>query len=283
MVNGVPLLEHDNEDDAPENPKAITKYIEAQAGAKFSIRTSISNTFHVSQDLGSKTYMDGTMVYSSYESKAWLKSHKEIIIDGIGTKIDSEWIFQPLQFQNLKIASSLKVTQDLMKTVKLLGTITVEFDLGKANATGYRSQASWRRYGGTFVTFNFKYRSKADLRALHIIPRTPSPDPEPSYTPSAAQQSHTSSTGSRDEFAGLTKEDMIMIIGEYRGSERGLQLLTRIELQAMLKQDRKKAQNKVKRERSIGPSEGDDDDVVVVQRPARKRGRGKDSEVIVLD
>jgi hypothetical protein len=70
-----------------------------------------------------------------------------------------------------------------------------------------------------------------------------------------------------------------MIIAEYRGNERGLHALNRTELLAMLKWYRKKAESGVKTERDAE----NDDEMEIVEAPARKHRHGEDGDVIVLD
>jgi hypothetical protein len=68
-----------------------------------------------------------------------------------------------------------------------------------------------------------------------------------------------------------------MVVGEYRGSEKGLQMLKHTELLAMLKRYRGKEEVSIKRERV------DDDEVTIVASKSRKRRVGPEDEVIVLD
>jgi hypothetical protein len=103
----------------------------------------------------------------------------------------------------------------------------------------------------------------ADLQALEIIPRTPSPSPAPLFT----IPHHTLT----DPFAGLTIDDITTLVGGYRGHTRGLEVLNRMELLVLLKRCREKATVKVKRERS---EDGDDDEVVILGGGDRKRRRG---------
>jgi hypothetical protein len=112
----------------------------------------------------------------------------------------------------------------------------------------------------------------ADLQALQIIPRTPSPSPAPLFT----IPQHTPT----DAFAGLTIDDIITLVGEYRGHTRGLEVLNRMELLALLKRCREKAAVKVKRERS---EDGDGNEVVVLGGGDRKRRRSAGDGVIELD
>jgi hypothetical protein len=81
-------------------------------------------------------------------------------------------------------------------------------------------------------------------------------------------------------FADITKDDIITIIGGYRGHVRGLQSLTRTELVTMLTRYREKAAVKAKRERD---EDEDDGEATILGVRDRKRRCGPGDELIELD
>jgi hypothetical protein len=74
-----------------------------------------------------------------------------------------------------------------------------------------------------------------------------------------------------------------MVVGEYRGSERGLHALTWADLSAMLKRCRERAKPKIKRERRVDNDVEHDDVVTITEVKDRKRRRVEDGEVITLN
>ncbi|QRD02502.1 hypothetical protein JI435_054430 [Parastagonospora nodorum SN15] len=114
----------------------------------------------------------------------------------------------------------------------------------------------WLNYdyigNGPFVTVNFKYRSLDVLRALHIIPREPTP---------------------------LPIEDRPIEDLNHDETREVLRLYKNREAEAL--KIKKEANNK--RARSGSAETAGEDDVVIVDGPSHKRRRGGDSEVIVLD
>lgn len=84
---------------------------------------------------------------------------------------------------------------------------------------------------------------------------------------------------SRDDFDGTTKEDLMMVISDYRGNDRGLQAFSKTELTAMLKRYREMADMVIKRERQ---DDDVDEDVTFVESRSRKRRCTAGDEVVEL-
>ncbi|KAH5329958.1 hypothetical protein HBI23_165720 [Parastagonospora nodorum] len=114
----------------------------------------------------------------------------------------------------------------------------------------------WLNYdyigNGPFVTVNFKYRSLDVLRALHIIPREPTP---------------------------LPIEDRPIEDLNHDETREVLRLYKNREAEAL--KIKKEANNK--RARSGSAETAGEDDVVIVDGPSHKRRCGGKSEVIVLE
>jgi hypothetical protein len=96
-----PLPEHEDEDETCEVPGAVTKYIEAEAGAEFAIKIQTTDLFPQKQDLGYTIYVDGDLIEDSPLSRAQLKSCRGRVISTVASKIGSEWSRSALWFQKL--------------------------------------------------------------------------------------------------------------------------------------------------------------------------------------
>ena len=69
MVNGEPLPEYEDTD-AIDDPKVVTRYIEAQAGTTFEIVQVFPDNFAGSDDVLTKYYIDGQNVRSPIDTSA---------------------------------------------------------------------------------------------------------------------------------------------------------------------------------------------------------------------
>jgi hypothetical protein len=64
LVNGVPLQEYENDSEEPGPSNTVTKYIEAQSGAEFSIRHISTHNPLGAQHFARRIIVDGKVVCS---------------------------------------------------------------------------------------------------------------------------------------------------------------------------------------------------------------------------
>ncbi|KAF2430696.1 hypothetical protein EJ08DRAFT_697174 [Tothia fuscella] len=205
------------EDDSNGTEKKITKYIEAQAGAHFSIQAKINRCYN-HQYCGKGIYIqiDGqdvdNVIYTKTEVKSFVAIPPGIrgmvcISDGMPVGSGTTWTKRKFKFSELtqdeRPASSLD--KSIKDKLGDLGSITVSFcrlvvtgdrpgstqkhslancesilDFGAAETTPANrllGTAKIDQRDSPLATFVFKYRSLADLKAEGIIPRSPSPIP----------------------------------------------------------------------------------------------------------
>ncbi|KAH7085198.1 hypothetical protein BKA63DRAFT_597881 [Paraphoma chrysanthemicola] len=230
-VNGKPLEEYVNSDET-DDPKTITRYIEAVSGAEFALELAFRDKFPTKHDVGYEIEIDGNEVESSYCRKDSLP--KVEVIKGTDYLVDSKWFLQHFAFSELRITDGLGTSRKSFdqKRLATLGTISIRFEFGrcgkksshrqsynisalgavsevdlkgqaKSHQTGVGSttpvnppgrNVDWTSKGDCFATFHFKYRSVAALKSLGIIPRDRSPTPlrSPLPTPSDSVRSSLS-------------------------------------------------------------------------------------------
>ncbi|KAF2035319.1 hypothetical protein EK21DRAFT_106860 [Setomelanomma holmii] len=190
-----------NNDKSAINLTTVTKCVEAAAGSEFAIMYSFDDTFPDTKDLRASCYLDGSVVRRSIIRRSIFGGHKEYDITALPTKVWGQWRLRNFQFQDLSIVEEdgPGVDYEVTETPDNLGTIKLEFDFAlsevfdvtlKGDAQSLRlglgSERNTKKLptgkfekanGGPFATFIFKYRSRADLQALHILPRELSPAP----------------------------------------------------------------------------------------------------------
>ncbi|KAF9693815.1 hypothetical protein EKO04_008287 [Ascochyta lentis] len=144
---------------------------------------------------------------------------------------------------------------------------SLQTSFGTKRATTALTVCEWEKEGETpFADFEFRYRSRSNLEALHIVPRTPTPTsaatqetvktssrvsapdvkpvPEvqvfsplrqssaPTDTPVLRQQSPV--PGKLEDTKGLTEEELVALITHYRGNSQGLAGQSRKRLLVLL-------------------------------------------------
>ncbi|KAL5438446.1 hypothetical protein PMIN06_009679 [Paraphaeosphaeria minitans] len=198
LANGTPFPEFDDDDDAGNNTaNSITKYIEVTTGEAFSIQYRTKPAFVPKHNFSVSMY---TFEGLRERTSAGHFSRK-LIFSGITTS------------DSCVVAAS----DDLKKALTQIGTICVKFfwiSIQGTSAKKFRASAFTKvgaipekapkgravsnqtecgpreaiqpfttiatknLHGGKpFAEFHFKYRSRKDLKALLIIPRSPSPVP----------------------------------------------------------------------------------------------------------
>ncbi|KAF1839308.1 hypothetical protein BDW02DRAFT_626565 [Decorospora gaudefroyi] len=206
-VDDKALPEYDDEANA-DGSDSVTKYVEAQLGSEIFIRSAFTEAFQTKKDVGLDFYVDGNWISGRVISRAKLLEpgdHVDIV-NGVETKIGDKWLEHNLRFAELVFADSEEGC--LMKEVALLGTIEVVLEFGKRVKIDIFESGwelpnrgigtewtidepkcrHWKGDGtGPFTTFIFKYRTRGDLQALPIIPRTPSPIPAAELKPDLTQ------------------------------------------------------------------------------------------------
>jgi len=100
IVDSAPLVEYDDEE-TPEQPKLVSRYVEAQAGATFAVKVSVDESRPTSQDLIVFLSVDGIFIQSTFISKARPSIWEALHLDSVKTKINSDWMKQALMFQKL--------------------------------------------------------------------------------------------------------------------------------------------------------------------------------------
>ncbi|KAH5330007.1 hypothetical protein HBI12_065300 [Parastagonospora nodorum] len=346
VANSKPLQEYDNTSEET-GPGEVTKYIEARSGMEFMVRYKFVAPFPDKKDVGYKVIVDGKRVKNSFFKRGELLKTGSFFTHGVTVGSDSKWVVQHFAFADLCMKnSSVCKVWDASENDMGLGTIEICLESGRAGAAGstYRSydglpthfdssekalkgRAIFHHIGrGTehkvnppkfasswtdnrpIAVFNFKYRSLAALKALGIVPRTPSPSPTPDpasipenptpqrtlvpqgtpalFAPVSSPRQRTSALSASTDQDGLSTEELIVIVTGYRGHDRGLATQSRKALLSLLRHYESKDSEsiqvtndtgtanrhvRIKRERS--------DDSFAGGRQIKRKER----EVIVLD
>ncbi|KAF2809635.1 uncharacterized protein BDZ99DRAFT_463419 [Mytilinidion resinicola] len=296
VVNGQPLQEYDDEDGEEEKPKSVIKYIEATSNATFEVRVIFGLELpqeHRQYSYTCRVYLDGTYQDGMvFEKRTGL--FKQATLRGRRSCKAGEYYLQTFRFSNLTIDDGdlNAVGQGVKDALNQVGEISVTFQrmhyggdvapiekspftqpshLGtipekvlKGRAISHQATLAtpqtvpaFREVIGEYVdtvkspfaTFNFRYRSRDALKALHIIPRSASP---------VALEDRP--------VEDLTPEELRELVKRQR---------ERDAISAHKVKREKIEREKIKRERTenrSGSFEGDDDLVVVEERP-RKRYR----------
>ncbi|KAH4483953.1 hypothetical protein HBH89_231550 [Parastagonospora nodorum] len=212
VMNGEPLPEYEDED-ATDDPKVVTKYIEAQAGTEFEIVQVFPDGFAGSDDVRTRCYIDNQEVHSPISTSISRQSRPRKKIAYVNEKKKDGWYSRSFQFQMLCVmeASDMDdpgeaatigtIKLDLQRGKKLGSTQpslpihsrgpeqvseaalkgeakSLQVNLGPGKKTLRRKMCGFEQKGTESVaTFIFKYRSRANLQALHIVPRDESPPP----------------------------------------------------------------------------------------------------------
>ncbi|KAF2278092.1 uncharacterized protein EI97DRAFT_441357 [Westerdykella ornata] len=214
LVNGTPLQEYVDPDEEAV-PDRVLKYIEATSNATFEIRCRFTSAFVWKHDLSLDVYTDGRFACGRIVYKLRNPSDYTTTFTGVRERNRGKCYVRPFFFSQLNIGESDAgmANHDLQNAIKcigaigisatwvkvkgrrrngsaktsaaLLGTVSEKALKGRAvsHQTGllerkptasYKTRST-KAIGKEFATFNFRCRSKEALKALHIIPRSPSP------------------------------------------------------------------------------------------------------------
>jgi hypothetical protein len=149
VVDGQPLLEH-NDEDGPSELDTITKYVEAQPGSEFVIKYTFDKTFLTEKDVGIDAFIDGTILAQSIVRKDKLCSPIPWTINGFRTRANGKWMLRKWTFQTLPICANRisSGSEDVLtnvvehdqsmesaktvESIRSIGCIKVEFQFGEA-------------------------------------------------------------------------------------------------------------------------------------------------------
>ncbi|KAI4610889.1 hypothetical protein J4E80_007918 [Alternaria sp. BMP 0032] len=247
IVNNALLPEYDDDSDTPASPTTVTKYVEATSGVNFAIKVSITKGYPFPVgDINADISLDGIVVAHKIILEA--DFFVEHLFMGRRSQIGGHPKIQKFCFAELEIGSMS------LPDLASIGTITVGFTLSEPVA--HARTTCWHYDHVTkspFATFKFKYRSLDALRILGLIPREPTPPPLEERP--------------EDE---LTPDELRQLVKQFK------------EQKAAASKVKKEAIDKRKQvEEAVEASDGEE--VTVVRSRDRKRHRGMDQEVIVLD
>ncbi|KAI4629253.1 uncharacterized protein J4E87_003515 [Alternaria ethzedia] len=287
IVNDAPLPEYNDDSDTPASPTTITRYVEATSGANFAIKVSVTKGYPFPKgDMEAKISLDGRAVVGKLICEAWF--FEERLFEGLNSQIGEHSKIQKFCFAELEIVEGSASLPDLTS----LGTITVGLtyikNLGQVSPThivesiSASKQVSEKALKGRtfthgagmsepvaharstfwhwdyvtkspFATFKFKYRSLNALRILGLIPREPTPLPLEERP--------------EDE---LTPDELRQLVKQFKDRDAAA---VKVKKEAV---DKRKRVDEV-----VEASDGEE--VTVVRSRDRKRHRGTNEEVIVLD
>ena len=101
LVNGVPLIEHiDEEDDEATSPSNVIRYVECASGAKFSIQYSIASTVHAQYTIKVEILLDGKWADSAVHFCERRTPHPTTF-HGARSEENGVWLEKAFQFAEL--------------------------------------------------------------------------------------------------------------------------------------------------------------------------------------
>jgi hypothetical protein len=108
-VHDQPLLEYDDED-AVQDARSVTKYIEACAGSEFSIKFLFDKTMKRKKDICVGCYIDGSSrsVRSRFFRIRQQIAGKAYVIKDLDKKDGTKWQRQNFCFQNLGVGKNIR-------------------------------------------------------------------------------------------------------------------------------------------------------------------------------
>jgi hypothetical protein len=114
VVDGQPLPEYDDETNTAGS-NVVTKYVEAESGAEFSVNFSFNETFPTSHDVGVDCSLDGRQVCSSYVRRAKLLSEHGHKILGLQVQEGKSWGLKRFRFSDLVVGKFLTCYLHIVK------------------------------------------------------------------------------------------------------------------------------------------------------------------------
>ncbi|KAI4658828.1 uncharacterized protein J4E79_006587 [Alternaria viburni] len=205
FVKNAPLEEHVDDDDQTSDNE-VTKFIEASSGDNFEVKYCFSPGFSIRHAMLVELEIDGeyadSAVFNPGSSIRWNSTY---VFKGSREFEDGGYFVRKFCFSQLEIdddGDTRKFEDSLKKKLHSVGVISLRCywvtasgsSTPKAKAqknetlgvvpekalkgSALSHQARTTKIDETpFAEFTFKYRSRAALKSLLIIPRTPSPVP----------------------------------------------------------------------------------------------------------
>ncbi|KAF2872367.1 hypothetical protein BDV95DRAFT_381960 [Massariosphaeria phaeospora] len=213
-VNGQALNEWiDDEEDCP--PNTVIKYVEATSGAKFEVHFTYCREFLAKHEVVTRVYLDNKYADGSVHTPRSDAHHiggaREFIngkhymrdfrfsrinavdndthhltknlkktLDRVGTiRVDFVWVIRKATIQISESTLSISELGTVPEKALKGKTISHQASLGERKPTGSFStvDVDYPEGNEPFASYSFYYRSKASLKSLLIIPRSPSPVP----------------------------------------------------------------------------------------------------------
>ncbi|KAJ8118645.1 hypothetical protein OPT61_g396 [Boeremia exigua] len=318
IVNGEALREYDDKEHELE-PKTIAKYIEVQPGTDFAIRSFVPKDFESDMDTSQHIQIDGQQIHRTLWRAKELHNRDSCLIDSSRTFINGVWGQQKLRFGDLQTSTGDgDVVLDAIRVQKLRSLGLVKVKLFSGTVAGTQNKPKRRdeileigpvpedalkeeamsvllhlgerqfveapkrwlfRDRKLFAVLECRYRSRADLQAIGVIPRSPDLTPnmlqdatkvtaesavktEPNVhvsspirqysnvkttsTPRAADPSNNLHNHVED----LSEEEIIAMIAFHRGRDNGLAGQSKRSLLGLLRfyEDKDKRSTPIKRE-----------------------------------
>ncbi|KAH6639649.1 hypothetical protein C7974DRAFT_136189 [Boeremia exigua] len=216
-VNGVPLQEYNNAEDEEETPGTVTKYIEAQSGANFVVGRTVTTGLPAPQfrqqvwldgklvhtmacrsvTLGEMQHNEGRISAIGGQTVCQKYQFSEMnIVEGSIDRIDKTLLEEiastgliTVTFHSICNIRS-KTSGSTKNPMTVASFDSVPEKALKGQAKSHQASLSEPEVANPigwsscdlasetpFATFQFKYRSRAALQTLHILPRTPTPVP----------------------------------------------------------------------------------------------------------
>jgi hypothetical protein len=117
VVNGQPLPEYDDETNTPDS-NVVTKYVEAESGAEFSINYSFDKTFPTSHDVNVRCSLDGRQVRKPRVGRTKLLCERGQKITGLRVQEGKSWGLKKFRFSDLVVGKFITCfLQDVKKGI----------------------------------------------------------------------------------------------------------------------------------------------------------------------
>ncbi|KAF2651344.1 hypothetical protein K491DRAFT_719904 [Lophiostoma macrostomum CBS 122681] len=189
-VDGNPLQEYDDLTE-PDSDWKVNKYIQAVSDAQFKLFYMINCGFGPNLSAIVRTYIDGRLVADSAVLPDDIPSTTRFVESGLRSSLNGESYIQPFRFtESSQLVYGVRDETPLGTEVHLhisaLGTVSEKSLKWRAisHYTDFdepiKTHARWcnpsvpAQPDRPWATFTFKYRSRAALEALGILPSSPS-------------------------------------------------------------------------------------------------------------
>ncbi|KAF1850027.1 uncharacterized protein K460DRAFT_326501 [Cucurbitaria berberidis CBS 394.84] len=294
IVDGRPLREYD--DDEETSSKAVTKYVEAQSGAEFAIRSVFSAPFPLQYGVEMKVSVDGDIYRRTYKCPDELYREGGHNQKGISYQEDGNWVRRYYRFTALSIVEEVEDASEISGLQRDLTT--------KGNIT-----LKYRYITNMHPADRMPRTAKHGLSALGAIPEKAMKGDARSHQATLSEPRAAGRVTQKFTYDVVDDEPFATVHFKYRSlaalkalriindegvdaippEERPEDELSPAELREALRR-REAASVSIKQEgevnrqtkREHGTELQDDDEVTVIETRSRKRPR-VDQEVIVLD